>query len=93
MAELIQKEHFEEVDDEAGYSYIGENYKIKCGDTTFSLTRYEDDSHVIITEPWKVLFGSADAVELIDFLKNSLFHSDIEIWHPGEDGYEPIPKL
>jgi|GEM_PF-2206591 len=92
MAKLIDKKHFEDVDKEAGYSYVGENYKVKCGSTTFSLTKYEDDSHVTITEPWEIKFGSEDTVELIEFLKHNLFSPDIEIWHPGKDAYEPMPK-
>ncbi len=93
MPEILEKRHFEDVDEELGYSYVGDDYCIISGNTKFSLRKYEDEDRVIISDPWEVKFSSPDTLELICFVRNVLFHKDIEIWHAEEGCYEPIPKV
>ena len=93
MPKLINKERFEDIDDELGYSYVGYYFKIQSGNTLFRLAKYDDESSILITEPMVVNIELADTLALLIYIRTELYDEGIEILYLGDEGYEPVPSI
>lgn len=90
MIHIIETAHFEDVDHDAGYEYIGDDYTIQAENQIFLVRKYCGECRVYIIRPKRFDWQLPVAASLFEYLKENLSVSKIEVYVPELGYYQPV---
>jgi len=88
LIRIIETHHFEDIDHDAGYEYIGDEYTIDANGQTIYVRKYCGEDQASITKPLCIDVNSS--IALFEFIRENLLVSKIEVYVSELGCYRPV---